>query len=136
MSAVTFDTLRMVKRLREAGFSDVQAEAVTDMMRETREMDLSNLATKHDVASVKQDLAAVKQELKQDIDAVKQEIAAVRQDLKQEIAGVRQELKQDIAAAELRFKAYAESIKSELLKWLFPLMFGQVAATVALIKLL
>lgn len=46
MTVMTFDTHKVVKRLREAGFTDTQAETVTDVLRDTREADLSQLVTK------------------------------------------------------------------------------------------
>ena len=49
MNAFSFDTHRIVKRLREAGFSDPQAETVTDVLREARSGDLSELATRQDL---------------------------------------------------------------------------------------
>ena len=56
MTAATFDTLRIVKRLREAGFDEKQAETVTDVLRENREADLSQLATKLDLQLLEQRL--------------------------------------------------------------------------------
>ena len=46
MVATTFDTHRIIKRLTEAGLSEKTAETVTDVLRETREGDLSQLVTK------------------------------------------------------------------------------------------
>ncbi|HLY47277.1 MAG TPA: hypothetical protein VKQ73_16985 [Stellaceae bacterium] len=43
------DTLDISKRLKEAGFSEVQAEAVTTVLRDVREADLAPLATKADI---------------------------------------------------------------------------------------
>ena len=62
-----FDTLEIAKRLKGAGFDDAQAEALTGVLRESREADLSRLATKDDVALVKDDLARVKDDLANDI---------------------------------------------------------------------
>ena len=58
--AATFDTLRTVKRLRGAGASEELAEAVTEALRESRDFDLAQLATKADlelrIAEVRSDL--------------------------------------------------------------------------------
>ncbi|MBK1717966.1 DUF1640 domain-containing protein [Thiocystis violacea] len=56
---------------------------------------------------------------------LQKEIEQVRADLKIEIEQLRSELKLDI-----------ERVKIDLLKWLVPLMFAQVAAIAALVKLL
>ena len=54
--AATFDTLRTVKRLRSAGASEELAEAVAEALKESRDFDLSQLATKADLAEAKFDL--------------------------------------------------------------------------------
>lgn len=46
MAAVAFDTYRVVKRLREAGFDERQAEAVTTAIQDSVAVDLSHLVTK------------------------------------------------------------------------------------------
>jgi hypothetical protein len=47
--ASTFDTLEIAKRLKSAGFGDAQAEAITGALRETRDADLSRLATREEM---------------------------------------------------------------------------------------
>lgn len=49
MAISPLDTLDIAKRLREAGFSDAQAEAVTTVFRDARAADLASLATKADI---------------------------------------------------------------------------------------
>src|SRR5579863_3392251 len=44
-----FDTLEVSKRLKSVGFDDAQAEAITGVLRDSREADLSKLATKDDL---------------------------------------------------------------------------------------
>lgn len=46
MTAVAFDTYRIVKRLRDAGFTESQAEAVTTAIQDSTAVDLSGLVTK------------------------------------------------------------------------------------------
>jgi hypothetical protein len=55
--SVTFDTLEISKRLKGVGFDEAQAEAITGVLRDSREADLSRLATKDDLALVKDDIA-------------------------------------------------------------------------------
>lgn len=54
--AAALDTHRTVKRLKDAGFTESQAETVTDILRETRETELARLATKDDLEILKRDL--------------------------------------------------------------------------------
>jgi hypothetical protein len=49
---LAMDTHRIVKRLKDAGFTDSQAETVTDILAETRVADLTHLATKADLIPV------------------------------------------------------------------------------------
>ena len=56
--AATFDTLRAARRLKEAGASDAVAEAIAETIREGRELDLSQLATKADLAMLDAKIAA------------------------------------------------------------------------------
>jgi DNA-binding transcriptional MerR regulator len=71
MAVAALDTLSLTKRLRAAGFTEDQAEAVTDVVREASQADLSVLATKEDVRS---EITSAKAELKADISDTKAEI--------------------------------------------------------------
>jgi len=53
---MSFDSLTYARRLKAAGFSEAQAEALADT---NRELLMSDLATKDDIASVKSDMAAM-----------------------------------------------------------------------------
>jgi hypothetical protein len=59
------DSHRIVKRLRDAGFTDAQAETVTDIIAETRATALADVATKADLVplATKADIAALRAEL-------------------------------------------------------------------------
>ena len=63
MATVTLDTHRIVKRLKDAGFTDAQAETVTDIIAETRATDLADFATRADISAlrteIKSDLSAL-----------------------------------------------------------------------------
>ena len=50
MATLAMDTHRIVKRLKDAGFTDSQAETLTDIIAETRASDLADVATKVDRA--------------------------------------------------------------------------------------
>lgn len=56
MNAIAFDTHAVVKELTAAGFGEVQAEAVTSVVRRAREVDISEPATKTDTALLKAEL--------------------------------------------------------------------------------
>jgi hypothetical protein len=96
---MALDTLKVARRLREAGFTEPQAEAVLATVQEAAAG--ADLATK---ADLKAETAALRTELKA-------EIAALRTELKAEIAELRGELRQ----SELRLEAMLESIKADIL---------------------
>ncbi len=73
-----FDTLEIAKRLRNAGFDEAQAEAVTGVLRDAREADLSQLATKVDLSQLEARLMS--------------EIAALRRDFRAELEIMRRDL--------------------------------------------
>lgn len=60
MSTITFDTLNFAKKLKEAGFSDQQAEtqaqALVQALAEHLERQKEELATKRDLAEAKSDI--------------------------------------------------------------------------------
>jgi len=57
------DTHERVKRLTSVGFSGEPAEALTAAMRQGQDIDLSNLATKADLAALKVEMAEGKAEI-------------------------------------------------------------------------
>ena len=87
-----FDTHAAVKRLRQAGFTEDQAEALSETLQDG--VAGGDLATKADLAGAKNELQAqlaatatkaelaeVKNELKADLAEVKTELAGVKVDL-------------------------------------------------------
>ena len=71
---VGFDTHFSVKTLTAAGMPEAQAEAVTQLLKLSRDADLSGLATKVDLAQVKADLAQLKADLQRDLAETKADI--------------------------------------------------------------
>ena len=87
MASLALGTLRVSKRLREAGFSEPQADAVTGILNDARETSLAELVTKSDL---RETVGSLKSELKADIAELKSEFRA-------EITELKSELKLDIA---------------------------------------
>ena len=57
------DTHETVKSLTAVGFTDAQAEALTAAVKQAVDIDLSNIATKTDIADLRRDVADIKAEL-------------------------------------------------------------------------
>lgn len=73
------DTLAIAQKLRGAGFSDVQAEALASAVQQAAGIpDTSDLATKTDLtgtmAALKSDIALLKAEMKADIAELKADL--------------------------------------------------------------
>jgi hypothetical protein len=78
MMSAGFDTLEIAKRLKGAGFDDAQAEAITGVLRESREADLSRLATKDDVVrvetSLRGDIAHIETALRAEMEILRRDL--------------------------------------------------------------
>jgi DNA-binding transcriptional MerR regulator len=103
---MAIDTLKVAKRLREAGFTEPQAEAVIAAVQEATEG--ADLATKIDIGNLRT------------------ELAAFRSELKAEIADLRSELRQ----VELRLEAKIEAIKGDILNRVFGLILGTLVVNI------
>ena len=103
---MAIDTLKVAKRLREAGFTEPQAEAVIAAVQEGTES--ADLATKQDLRA---------------------EIADLRNELKAEIADLRSELRQTV----LRLEAKIEAIKADILNRVFGLILGTLVVNIVAI---
>ena len=75
---MAIDTLKLARRLREAGFNETQAEAVADAVREGTES--AELATRSDLALTTAALRAEMAELRSEMRA---EFAAVRAEMRE-----------------------------------------------------
>ena len=98
------DTHAAVHELVSAGMPERQAETV---VRQQARLLEQNLATKADLATIKADIEALRQETKANIEALRQET-----------------------------KALIETAKVDLIKWIFGLNIATMSLLVAAIKLL
>ncbi len=78
MNAIAFDTLKFAKRLKEAGFTEQQAEALADAEAEFIEQ---NLATKRDIADIKRDIKELEVKLEVKIEQIRSDLARDMKDL-------------------------------------------------------
>jgi hypothetical protein len=78
MATVTLDTHKIVKRLKDAGFNDLQAETVTDIISETRATDLADIATKADIAALRSDIAALRSDMATKADLAQLETKVIK----------------------------------------------------------
>ena len=71
MTTTVFDTLQYAKKLKDAGVPEKQAEVQAEALKEIEQSRLNELATKQDLALVRQDFALVRAELKGEIKLLK-----------------------------------------------------------------
>jgi ribosomal protein L29 len=132
---MAIDTLKVAKRLREAGFTEPQAEAVIAAVQEGTQG--ADLATNADIAELRNELKTEIAELRAELKA---EIAELRAELKAEIAELRAELKAEIVdlrselrQSELRLEAKIEAIKADILNRIFGLILGTLVVNIVAI---
>ena len=80
----SIDTYKHIKELTRQGASETLAEAITNMVKESQEVNLSFLATKLDLQEVKAEMQELRAELKTDIQEVRAELKemGLRTDIK------------------------------------------------------
>jgi len=103
VTAIAFDTLKFAKRLKEAGFTEQQAEALAAAEAEFVE---ENLATKRDLkeleVALKRDIKELEVALKRDIKELDLKIEQVRVELTREIKELETKLARDLKDLEYR----------------------------------
>src|SRR5205807_6925261 len=113
--AMAIDTLRVAKRLREAGFTDPQAEAVVASTQE---------AAEGAAFATKADLDSVRGELKAEITALRSELHETELRLEAKIRETELRLEAKIRETELRLEAKIEASKADILNRVFGLILG------------
>ncbi|UUM21819.1 CCDC90 family protein [Mycoavidus sp. SF9855] len=129
MAIAIFDTLKFSKRLKEAGVPSAQAEAEAEVLSEIFAVNLQELPAKEDLHAVKEELRHEISDLRKDMDlkfeqtisTLRGEISGLGNNLRGEISGLREE---------------ASSNKFELLKWFIGIAIAQVGLIIGILKFL
>jgi hypothetical protein len=138
---VMLDTLSITRRLRGAGFTEEQVDAVAQAVRDAASLpDISHLATKEDLAltraELKSDVAELKAELKIEFAELKTEFT----DQKAELTGKVAEIRTDVTGKLAVVSGAIAGAKTETLKRVFVMIMGSLALNLGgmagLIKLL
>ena len=113
-----FDTLTYANKLKEAGFTERQAQAQAEALVAVVD---SNLATKQDIQSVKQEIELLRHDTKQDVELL-------RHDTKLEIELVRRDLKE----LDLKFEAQFILLngKFDLVKWMLGFILAGILSLI------
>ncbi|MDF3048235.1 MAG: putative phage protein [Candidatus Midichloriaceae bacterium] len=128
----SFDTHSAVKRFILSGLKEEQAEAIVQAISESRDYDLSNLATKTDLIGTEKKLddriTGVEQRLDAKITAVEQKLDAKFSELSIDIANVRIEI--------VQVRGEIEKSKNETLKWFIGIAIILVGTMTGIMTLL
>jgi hypothetical protein len=131
MPAYTFDTHKAVTDLKSAGFTDQQAEAVAAIVRDAEILDLSNLATRGDLALVRSDIEGLRI-------ASRTELAVATAGLERTIAETRSALGKTVVETRADLEKTIAETKAEILKWMVSVIGIQtvviIGAVVALVR--
>jgi hypothetical protein len=115
--ASPLDTLQIVKRLKEAGFAEPQAEALTIVFRDFRETDFSTFATRADIQSLKSEIERVETKLVTEIERVETKLVT------------------EIGLAESKLEVKIAESKAEVIRWVFGIAFAQAALILTILRL-
>lgn len=107
--AVCFDTLAYANKLKEAGFSDKQAEIQAEALAEIFE---DRVATKEDIRSLEQGIELLKNEVKQGIESLRSEM--------------------NVKFAQVDSKL--SEFKTEVIKWVVGISVAQAALIISILK--
>ncbi len=118
MAISSLDTLDIAKRLKEAGFSDAQAEAVTTVFRDVRTADLAPLATKADIerlaAATKADIERLDAATKADILRLESEMRRLDSGTKADIQSLEAAMKTEFQRLDAKMDSQIEVLRRDL----------------------
>lgn len=69
--AILFDTHALIKKLKDSGFEEKQAEALTDAFKDSQEAGMKDLATKGDLKDMEHVLKGDIREIKYEVNLLK-----------------------------------------------------------------
>jgi len=148
------DTLKAYETLIGADMPDRQARALISIVQELQATQLADVARQSDLislqtslrdelaqfplefaalkAGVRQNMVAFKADIRAEIAAVKNALHALEMSTKADIALLRSEMKERAACLEAKI----DRVKLDMIKWFIPLILGQGAFIVALLKII
>ena len=118
MNYKPFDTHKYIKNLQETGFNEQQAEVLVKSLLESKDYDLSFLATREQIVKLDNKIDKIESTLKR-------EINDLRKDTKSDIDSLRKDTKLEIS----ELKTEISKNKAEVLKW-FIGMFVALVVTI------
>ncbi|MDD3581619.1 MAG: hypothetical protein PHW74_11430 [Desulfobacca sp.] len=124
----TVDTLKAYEILIGADMPDKQARALVAIVTELQESRLTEVASKADIAALRSDLKELENRM------IGLEVRMTG--LETGMGDLEARLDGKLANLEARMEARIERVKFDLLKWIIPLLIGQGAFIITILKLL
>jgi capsule polysaccharide export protein KpsE/RkpR len=131
----TFDTHKHIKELQATAFDERQAEVIVKSLFESRDYDVSKLATKEqvfvlekDVKSIEKDVKSLRVEMREGFQCIYKEMKnfATKDELQMLRTELLTEMKNFVTKDE--FYSYVKSettaVKNDILKWMIPLLLA------------
>ena len=145
----TFDTHKHIKELQATGFDERQAEVIVKSLFESRDYDVSKLATKEQVFVLEKDVKSIEKDVKaieKDVRAIEKDVKSLRVEMREGFQWIYKEMKNFATKDELQmlrtelrtemknfvtkdeFYSYVKSettaVKNDILKWMIPLLLA------------
>ena len=146
MSAIAFDTLAYVKKLKAVGVpndqAEIQSETIAQVMEERiatkHDMDMLETNLKHEMedmkTNLKHEMAEIKTNLKHDMAEIeanlKHDMAEMKTSLKHDMA----EMKRDMKEHELAVSIKIEELRNDMIRWQIGTSVATVGVLFALLK--
>jgi hypothetical protein len=124
MNAVPFDTLKFANRLKAVGFTDEQAQALTELQRTATDNTLEQ--ARHDYHL---DDVATKRDMKELETTIRHDIKTLETDLKREIEVLRADTGRMIAETNLNIS----DTKADLTRWIIGAGFLQTTLIIGVL---
>jgi hypothetical protein len=129
MTTMTFDRLAYIDRLKAAGFAEPQARAMADGLDQALR---EEVATKSDVAALRNEIDLLRVEVKSDLGTLGGELRSELGGLRGELRGELGTLRGELGGLKGELLAAMKADKIDLLKWVMMLIVGQTAVFTAL----
>ena len=117
MNYKPFDTHKYIKSLQETGFNEQQAEILVKSLLESKDFDLSFLATREQIVQLDNKIDYYRKDTKGEIEDlrkdIKAEINSLRNDTKLEIDDLRKDTKAEIDSLRKDTKTEIDSLKKD-----------------------
>ena len=117
MNYKPFDTHKYIKSLQETGFNEQQAEVLVKSLLESKDFDLSFLATREQIVQLDNKIDYYRKDTKREIENlrkdIKAEINGLRKDTKLEIDSLRKDTKTEIDSLRKDTKAEIDFLRKD-----------------------